>query len=74
MNIQKGMDFDKKLFVIPPRDCEVVYGWEWNTPITKELIDAQLKEAHEAGIKGLYVLPFPKNYMPGCFASTMTPD
>ena len=74
MNIQKGMDFDKKLFVTPPRDCEVVYGWEWNTPVTKELIDAQLKEAHDAGIKGLYVLPFPKNYMPGCFASTMTPD
>ena len=74
MNILKGMDFNKSSFVTPPRDCEVVYGWEWNTPVTKELIDAQLKEAHEAGIKGLYVLPFPKNYMPGCFASTMEPD
>ncbi|MBO5069593.1 MAG: hypothetical protein J6C37_04445, partial [Roseburia sp.] len=68
------LDFEQGLFVTPPKGCNVVYGWAWNVTVNKEKIEKQLNEFLEAGIKGLYVLPLPKDFRSETMRNFMDPD
>jgi len=74
MNHNQKMDFEQRLFVTPPKGCNIVYGWAWNVTVTKEKIEKQLNEFVEAGIKGIYVLPLPKSFRPESLRNFMDPD
>ena len=74
MNNKAGGKFDLKLLKNPPPECAVSYGWIWNEHITKEGIDAQLKEFTRAGIKSLYVLPLSKDFHPNRLRTFISPD
>ena len=74
MNIKPGAPFSKELFKAPPLECEVVYSWSWNAPITKEGIDRRLDEIYAAGIRAIYILPIPMDFNPENLRSYMTPE
>ena len=74
MNINAGAKFDQKLLKNPPLECEVTYSWNWNEPITKEGIDERLEGFLKAGIKSLYILPFPKDFRPDTLRTFMAPE
>ena len=56
--------FSLDTFKMPPKDNNVVLGWFWNSPITKESIDYQLTECAKAGIGGMYIIPAPIDFRP----------
>ena len=74
MNIKSGMPFSRELFKNPPKDCEVTYSWSWNAPITRKGIDERLDEFCKAGIKSLYILPFPKDFRPETLRTFLDPE
>ena len=50
------------------------YTWLWNTTATKELIDAQIDEMFDAGIRAFYVLGEPENFRPTIRRTHLKPD
>lgn len=73
MNNKPGAPFDMELFKNPPAECAVTYAWAWNAPITKEGIDEQLKDFSKAGIRSLYILPFPPEFRPTIMKTFLSP-
>ena len=51
-----------------------VYGWSWNSPISEELIVKQLDEMCAMGIRGMYILPLPREFRPTTMRTQMEPD
>ncbi len=39
-----------------------MYCWSWQAQLSKAEIDSQIESFRKAGIKGVYVLPIPKNF------------
>ena len=74
MNIKPGAPFSMELFKVPPLECEVVYSWSWNAPITREGIDERLADISAAGIKSIYILPIPMDFNPENLRSYLAPD
>lgn len=67
-------DFCQNTFSNPSKENNLIYTWIWNEPITKEIIDTQLYEFAKAGIKGIYILPMPKEFRPATMKTSMTPE
>ncbi len=51
-----------------------MYCWSWQAKLSKSEIDRQLKNFHKAGIKGVYVLPIPKNFRGEAGKFSLEPD
>ena len=51
-----------------------VYVWVWNDVCTKEIIDTQLNEMQNLGIRAFYILPEPKDFRPDSMPTNLTPD
>ena len=66
--------FNMNSFFSPDVTHAPVYVWVWNDACTKEIIDAQLKEMQNLGIRAFYILPEPKNFRPDSMPTTLTPD
>ena len=49
---------------MPPVAFWPSYSWGWNDAITREGIVRQLDSMTERGIRGIYILPVPKNFRP----------
>ncbi len=64
MNIEPLNMLDFNAFKNPSKENSVIYGWIWNSPLTKESIKKQIAEFSKAGITGLYVLPLPYDFRP----------
>ena len=71
----KGNDFfNINSFLTPDVSCAPVYVWVWNDVCTKEIIDTQLNEMQNLGIRAFYILPEPKDFRPGSMPTNLTPD
>ncbi len=52
--------FDINSFISPDVFRSPVYVWVWNDVCTRKIIDNQLAEMHNLGIRAFYILPEPK--------------
>ena len=66
--------FNMNSFLTPDVSCAPVYVWVWNDVCTKEIIDNQLNEMQNLGIRAFYILPEPKDFRPGSMPTNLTPD
>ncbi len=66
--------FDINNFISPDVSYAPVYIWVWNDICTKDIIDAQLTEMHNLGIRAFYILPEPKEFRPDSMPTNLTPD
>lgn len=66
--------FQLKNFFSPDVSHAPVYVWVWNDTCTKEIIDIQLKEMQNLGIRAFYILPEPKDFRPDNMPTNLTPD
>lgn len=74
MNINKPISFDIEKFISPPSEYAPVYSWIWNSAITEELIEREIDEMAQMGIRGVYIIPEPKEFRPGHMDTPMSPD
>ena len=65
--------FQMSLFQDPPTPCHVVFAWYWNSRITEEMIDRELDEMLDMGIRGVYVIPLPEDLLPGKMYTALHP-
>ena len=66
--------FNINNFLTPDVSCAPVYIWVWNDVCTKKIIDTQLNEMQNLGIRAFYILPEPKDFRPGSMPTNLTPD
>ena len=66
--------FDINSFISPDVSHAPVYVWVWNDICTYEIIDTQLAEMQNLGIRAFYILPEPKNFRPDSMPTNLTPD
>ena len=66
--------FDINSFSFPDVSYAPVYVWVWNDVCTKEIIDAQLLEMQNLGIRAFYILPEPKDFRPDSMPTNLEPD
>lgn len=71
----KNVDkFDIESFISPDVSHAPVYVWVWNDICTREVIDEQLAEMHNLGIRAFYILAEPKDFRPDSMPTNLTPD
>lgn len=66
--------FDINSFISPDVIHSPVYVWVWNDVCTCEIIDEQLAEMQNLGIRAFYILPEPKNFRPDSMPTNLAPD
>ena len=66
--------FDIKSFITPNISHSPVYVWVWNDICTCEIIDSQLNEMQNLGIRAFYILPEPKEFRPDSMPTNLSPD
>lgn len=66
--------FNINSFLTPDVSCAPVYVWVWNDVCTEEIIDAQIEEMQNLGIRAFYILPEPKDFRPDSMPTNLTPD
>ncbi len=66
--------FDINSFVAPDVSYAPVYVWVWNDVCTFDIIDIQLTEMQNLGIRAFYILPEPMNFRPDSMPTNLTPD
>ena len=72
--MKSSNDFCQNIFSNPPKENNLIYTWIWNEPVNTEIINNQLEEFAKAGIKGIYILPMPKEFRPTTMKTSMTPE
>lgn len=70
-NIDK---FDINNFISPDVFHSPVYVWVWNDVCTCAIIDEQLAEMLNLGIRAFYILPEPKNFRPDSMPTNLKPE
>ncbi len=70
-NIEK---FEIKDFVTPDASYAPVYVWVWNDICSCHIIDQQLAEMQNLGIRAFYILPEPKEFRPDSMPTNLEPD
>ncbi len=65
--------FDLNSFISPDNTHAPVYIWVWNDVCTREIIDMQLSEMQNLGIRAFYILPEPKNFRPDSMPTNLAP-
>lgn len=51
----------------------IFWSWVWNGPLTQEKIRKELDDFAEAGIRGLYIIPEPKEFRPTTLRTYLEP-
>ncbi len=75
MQMFKNTDnFDINNFVIPDASYSPVYVWVWNDICSCHIIDQQLAEMQNLGIRAFYILPEPKGFRPDSMPTNLEPD
>ncbi|MBQ7956955.1 MAG: hypothetical protein IJ279_02865 [Clostridia bacterium] len=72
--MENNEKFDIKKFISPDAFYAPVYVWVWNDICTEEIIDAQLSEMQNLGIRAFYILPEPKEFRPDSMPTNLTPN
>ena len=60
-------------FFAPSDKYYPVYSWMWNEALSKDEIRRQLDEMYERGIRGVYVIPLPKEFRPHSMTTNLQP-
>ena len=66
--------FDINNFTSPDVFHSPIYVWVWNDVCTHEIIDEQLAEMQNLGIRAFYILPEPKNFRPDSMPTNLMPE
>lgn len=66
--------FDINSFISPDIFHSPVYVWVWNDVCTYKIIDEQLNEMQNLGIRAFYILPEPKNFRPDSMPTNLIPE
>lgn len=66
--------FNINSFLAPDVSCAPVYVWVWNDICTRNIIDEQLAEMQNLGIRAFYILPEPKDFRPESMPTNLSPD
>ncbi len=66
--------FDIEKFKNPDASYSPVYVWVWNDVCNKEIINNQLAEMQNLGIRAFYILPEPKGFRPDSMPTNLEPD
>ncbi len=66
--------FNSNSFISPDVSYAPVYVWVWNDICTREIIDEQLEEMQNLGIRAFYILPEPKNFRPDSMPTNLSPE
>ena len=75
MQIYKNTEkFDINDFVTPDVSYSPVYVWVWNDICSCNIIDQQLAEMQNLGIRAFYILPEPKSFRPDSMPTNLEPD
>ncbi len=67
-------EFNINSFMFPDVFHSLLYVWVWNDICTCEIIDEQLNEMQNLGIRAFYILPEPKNFRPGSMPTNLKPE
>ncbi|MBQ8227515.1 MAG: hypothetical protein IJZ88_00730 [Clostridia bacterium] len=67
-------NFDINSFSLPDVSFAPVYVWVWNDICNCDIIDRQLDEMKDLGIRAFYILPEPKEFRPDNMPTNLTPD
>jgi len=67
-------NFSLASFKNPDTFHRPVYMWCWNSPITAEMLTAQLRELAAAGGGGVMIVPEPPAFRPTSMKTTLSPD
>ena len=65
--------FSIESFFTPENCYYPVYSWMWNEILTKDEIKKQLDEMYERNIRGVYVIPLPKQFRPNTMTTNLQP-
>ena len=75
MQMYKNNDeFSINSFVTPDASYAPVYVWVWNDVCSCDIIDQQLAEMQNLGIRAFYILPEPKGFRPDSMPTNLEPD
>ena len=66
--------FNLNSFISPDVSYAPVYIWVWNDVCTREIIDSQLAEMQNLGIRAFYILPEPKKFRPDSMPTNLSPE
>ena len=66
--------FNINKFISPDVSFAPVYIWVWNDICTREIIDIQLAEMQNLGIRAFYILPEPKEFRPNSMPTNLEPE
>ena len=67
-------NFDIDSFISPDVCHAPIYVWVWNDICSYRIIDEQLDEMKNLGIRAFYILPEPKNFRPDTMPTNLVPD
>ena len=66
-------EFTAEAYRNPPPECSVGFFWMWNAELKPEVLFAQLDEMKANGLDNVCIHPFPAEFRPGYFRSSMSP-
>lgn len=66
--------FNAKDFFAPENKYYPVYSWMWNEALDKDEIKRQIDEMYERNIRGVYVIPLPKEFRPDSMTTNLQPE
>ena len=72
--MKKNDKFDISNFISPDISHAPVYVWVWNDICSCEIIDNQLEEMLNLGIRAFYILPEPKEFRPDSMPTNLEPE
>ncbi len=72
--MKNSSEFDINNFISPAVAFAPVYIWVWNDVCTREIIDTQLAEMQNLGIRAFYILPEPKEFRPDSMPTKLDPE
>lgn len=61
-------------FLSPDISFAPCYVWVWNDTVTEEIIESQLREMKELGIRAFYILAEPRSFRPDSMPTNLSPD
>ena len=70
----KSNEFDINKFTSPDVSNAPIYIWVWNDICSHEIIDTQLSEMQNLGIRAFYILPEPKEFRPDSMPTNLEPE
>ncbi len=69
-----GECFEAEAFRTPDGLLQPTYSWVWNAPVDRAGIDERLEEMQKNGIRGMYIIPEPREFRPTSMRTDLKPE